>query len=854
MTHVGIRFGDCELSVERLELRRADKSVDMEPQVFDVLAYLLRHRERMVPKTELLDEIWGDRFVSESALTSRIKSARRAVGDTGRDQRIIKTIHGRGYRFVADVIEEPPFARQAHDTAAEVGTTPAQRVLAAVGDIRAGIGAAIQISGGARSGKTELLHQVAEDARRQALVVGLSAPTLADGSPYTCVAEALDEMVLRQPGLLDAIPSGCRAELHRAFEGQLPTTRQRWFVAVREFLVAAAERSGTMLLLDDLHLAHHETLVLVDDIARLTRRHRVAVVIAQRPEATTRPDFEVVELAADSRAPVDQQTTVELPAEVEGPLRRIALIGCRFDRLEFAAAAGGHDPDALDALLEKALGLGAIHFESGRYRFADPATAARLAAQIAPARRSTVMNEIATRLGELGGGPAQVADLLLAAGQPAVAASHAMEAARRAAAAGLHGEVLRWTEAVREHVIGQDESELLSLRGDALAAVGDHAAVPAYRAALATADLDHAPGLRARLARTAVLSGDLASAEEALAGLEPSGGPDDGAILLARGLVAYFSGDLDGADAAVEAARALALAPGAPNRLLDVIVLQGMIAHNRGEWFDRLRRELRATSENPQLAAAVFDSHLCVAEYLLYGPTPYDEVVALTRKLREQAERMGARRGVAFAVTVAGEAALLAGDLDAARADLTEAVALHVEMGADTGTAHTLQRLAEVELAAGDRAAAERLLRRALSLARWSPLARHLLQRIYGTLIAAAPDADAALAVVDEAAERLDEPFGCVFCQVMIAVPASIACSESGRLDEARSWLAQAESSAATWQGTAWQGAVTEARAHLARAEGDSAAAHRLLTAAANLFEAAGQPLDAQRCLEAVDD
>ena len=100
-------------------------------------------------------------------------------------------------------------------------------------------------------------------------------------------------------------------------------------------------------------------------------------------------------------------------------------------------------------------------------------------------------------------------------------------------------------------------------------------------------------------------------------------------------------------------------------------------------------------------------------------------------------------------MTVAGEAALLAGDLDAARADLVEALALHAEMAADTGTAHTLQRLAEVELAAGDRPAAERLLRRALPLARWSPLARHLLQRIYGTLIAAAPDTDAALAVVD---------------------------------------------------------------------------------------------------------
>ena len=84
-------------------------------------------------------------------------------------------------------------------------------------------------------------------------------------------------------------------------------------------------------------------------------------------------------------------------------------------------------------------------------------------------------------------------------------------------------------------------------------------------------------------------------------------------------------------------------------------------------------------------------------------------------------------------------------------------------------------------------------------------------------------------------------------------MPASIACTEGGRLDDARSWLAQAERSAATWQGAAWQGAVAEARAHLVRAEGDQAAAGRLLAEAATLFDLAGQPLDAQRCLDAAD-
>ena len=98
-------FGDCELDLGRYELRRAGAVQPVEPQVFDVLALLLRERKRVVPKEELLDAVWGSRFVGESALTSRVKAARRAIGDDGRTQRLIRTVHGRGYQFVAEVSE-----------------------------------------------------------------------------------------------------------------------------------------------------------------------------------------------------------------------------------------------------------------------------------------------------------------------------------------------------------------------------------------------------------------------------------------------------------------------------------------------------------------------------------------------------------------------------------------------------------------------------------------------------------------------------------------------------------------------------------------------------------------------------
>ena len=101
-------FGDCELDLDRFELRRAGQVRPVEPQVFDLLAVLIRERRRVVPKEELLDTVWGNRFVSESALTSRVKAARQAIGDDGRSQHLIRTAHGRGYQFVAPVSEAAP--------------------------------------------------------------------------------------------------------------------------------------------------------------------------------------------------------------------------------------------------------------------------------------------------------------------------------------------------------------------------------------------------------------------------------------------------------------------------------------------------------------------------------------------------------------------------------------------------------------------------------------------------------------------------------------------------------------------------------------------------------------------------
>ncbi|MEM9514764.1 MAG: winged helix-turn-helix domain-containing protein [Actinomycetota bacterium] len=99
------RIGSYTLDRDARFLSGADGDVHVEPQVFDVLCYLIEARDRAVAKSELLDEVWGDQFVSESALTSRIKSARAALGDDGRRQDVIRTVHGFGYQFVHEVDE-----------------------------------------------------------------------------------------------------------------------------------------------------------------------------------------------------------------------------------------------------------------------------------------------------------------------------------------------------------------------------------------------------------------------------------------------------------------------------------------------------------------------------------------------------------------------------------------------------------------------------------------------------------------------------------------------------------------------------------------------------------------------------
>ena len=120
-------FEDCVLDIDKRELRRGADAVSVTPQVFDLLDYLIRNRERVVSKDDLISAIWQGRIVSDAALTTRLNAARSAVGDNGEEQHLIRTLPRKGFRFVGVVREE---RSPTHGTAAETSVEPTRPTLA----------------------------------------------------------------------------------------------------------------------------------------------------------------------------------------------------------------------------------------------------------------------------------------------------------------------------------------------------------------------------------------------------------------------------------------------------------------------------------------------------------------------------------------------------------------------------------------------------------------------------------------------------------------------------------------------------------------------------------------------------
>ena len=332
------RFGDCELDDQRYELRRGGALVHLEPQVLEVLAYLARHRDRVVPKAELLDQIWGSRFVSESALTSRLKAARRAVGDSGREQRVIGTVHGRGYRFLA-----PVQLRGAEPREAGLEAAPApigrEAELALLGELHrladGGRRQVVFVTGEAGIGKTTLVDAFA-GATAGRVARGQCLEQRGAPEPYLPVFDALDRL-----GREDAEALGWLSRLAPTWLAQMPAlvgeadreelerralggTQLRMLREAAEALEAIGAERPLALVLEDLHWADPSTVDLLDWLARRDTPARLLLVGTYRPADALAGGAPIAGVAAELRL---RGLATELPLAELGPREVAAVLG-----------------------------------------------------------------------------------------------------------------------------------------------------------------------------------------------------------------------------------------------------------------------------------------------------------------------------------------------------------------------------------------------------------------------------------------------------------------------------------------------------------------------------------------------
>ena len=354
------RFGHFEIDADRRELRREDTLVDVQPKVLDVIVHLVRARDRVVSRQELLDELWGNTAVSEGVLTTAIHAARSALDDTASRGWAIKTVARHGYRFVASVSEET----QRAPAVAASPTVPSQswtddtfvgrerglaRIEAAFRAACAGRGRVLIVSGDSGIGKTRLLDELMIRSRDWGALAVEAWCDAREGAPaYAPWREVLTHLIETSDAVEATKDLGAGAadlvtlvplvaelfpELPEPPRLQSNTTRFRLLESIRTYLAHKSARQPILLLLDDLQSADHASLRLLSNLARELRHMQILVVAALRERAGTSD-------------PVLEETLAEIARHYPG--ERMTLDGLsRADvRSLVASLTGATPPDA----------------------------------------------------------------------------------------------------------------------------------------------------------------------------------------------------------------------------------------------------------------------------------------------------------------------------------------------------------------------------------------------------------------------------------------------------------------------------------------------------------------------------
>lgn len=247
-----VRFEEFQIDLDTMQLRRADTPVDLEPRSFDLLVYLINQSGRLVSREELLDELWGHRYVSDAALATQVKSLRKALGDDGRTQRFIRTVRGRGYQFVADVQAAAPPPSPSTETETSPHNLPRERT---------------PLFGRDRDVRRCL---AAIDRHRLTSILGIG------GTGKTRLASRVGRESLARFGegvwMVDLIPLDSLQALETGIANSIGLSLQPG--PTRPQLIRALEHRDLLLILDNCEHLREEVADLLDALLEFTVRPR----------------------------------------------------------------------------------------------------------------------------------------------------------------------------------------------------------------------------------------------------------------------------------------------------------------------------------------------------------------------------------------------------------------------------------------------------------------------------------------------------------------------------------------------------------------------------------------------------
>jgi DNA-binding winged helix-turn-helix (wHTH) protein/tetratricopeptide (TPR) repeat protein len=310
-------FEDYEIDTVLFEVRRGGVRSNVEPQVFNLLVYLIQNRDRVVTREELLEKVWCDRFVSDATLSSCIRAVRKALGDSGSRQTVIQTVHGRGFRFTAGITEFDDLSPSRavvssaplHESSVWTGTTisPVTRsaeIFGRDGDLLALNGAwhrategerqVVFVTGEAGIGKSALLEAFVAGVRGPAGVGwGNCLDLKGIAEPYMPVLAALGQLVRddRDGSFLSCLRHCAPTWLHQlpwltaegtAGPGEVPTA-ERMIREILEALDAMSRTKPVLIVLDDLHWSDASTMDFLRAAAMRQEPARLMIAGSYRP-------------------------------------------------------------------------------------------------------------------------------------------------------------------------------------------------------------------------------------------------------------------------------------------------------------------------------------------------------------------------------------------------------------------------------------------------------------------------------------------------------------------------------------------------------------------------------------------